>query len=82
MNEMKVEFTPELKAKLQPGNKIKVHYGPGNPNNELRHILAIVDDEYVVYKVWSRNKKRYRYSVEWFYDFLLLEFNNNMKVIK
>ena len=54
---------------LQPGKKVRLFYNEGNPNNELRHILAIVDDEHIVYKVWSKGKQRWRYRVEWMYAF-------------
>lgn len=60
---------PELRKMLQPGRKVRVFYNDINPNNEIRHIRAIVDEDRVVYKVWQRN--RYRYYVRWVYDFEL-----------
>lgn len=78
---MEASFTEELKSKLQPGNKIKIFYNKGNHNNHIRHIRAIIDDEYIVYKRWS-NRKGWRYLIDWYYDFLLLDYYGNMKVIK
>ena len=67
----KREYSKELLNMLQPGKKVKLVYSEWSPNNELRHVRAIVDDEYIVYKVWSRHKKRWHYRVEWIFDFHL-----------
>ncbi len=58
-----MEFTPELKQILTPGNAVKLWYSEDNPNNEIRHIRAIVDDDYIVYRVWITTKKRWNYQV-------------------
>lgn len=42
-------INPDLLAVLTPGARLRYKHGAAN---ELRHIRAIVDDEYVVYKVW------------------------------
>lgn len=39
-----------LDEMLQPDQKIKVLYRDGN-NNQIRHIRAIIDGEYIVYRV-------------------------------
>jgi hypothetical protein len=54
---------------LVPGNKIRRFYRAGNVNNCTMHIRAIVDGEYIVYRVWSKTKQRWRYGVEWRYAF-------------
>lgn len=54
---------------LVPGKKIKLFINDANPNNKIYHIRAIVDDEYIVYKVWSRSKQRWNYHIDWFYLF-------------
>lgn len=65
------EWPVELLEMVQPGKKVKVFYYPGNTNNQLRHIRAIVDEEYVVYRVWGRHSKRWLYEVAWLYQFYL-----------
>jgi len=55
---------------LRVGAKVRVFYNDGNPNNELRHIRAVVDGEYIVYRVWGH--RRWRYRIEWAYTFFLL----------
>jgi hypothetical protein len=58
-----------LDEMLQPGQRIKVFYHEGNINNEIRHIRAIVDKEYIVYRVWQKN--HYSYRVAHKYEFEL-----------
>lgn len=60
-----MEIDPALMAALVPGATLRVDYGPGKPANELRHVLAIVDDDHVVYKVWWPQHQRWEYKVEW-----------------
>jgi hypothetical protein len=59
-----------LDEMLQPGQKIRVFYGEGNINNEIRHIRAIVDDDFIVYRVWSK-RKGWMYRISHKYDFEL-----------
>jgi len=40
-------------------------------NNEVRHIRAIVDDDYFVWRVWSKHKQRWYYSTEYWYRLYL-----------
>lgn len=58
-----------LDKMLQPGQKIKVHYSENNRNNHIRHIRAIVDNEFIAYRVWV--KRNYRYNIKHRYDFEL-----------
>ena len=53
-----------LKEMLVSGNKIRIYYNEGNPNNRLIHIRAIVDEAYIVFCVWSRRRGYYMYQVE------------------
>jgi len=56
---------------LVVGAKVRVFYGEDNLHNEIRHIRAIVDDAYIVYKVWGPRKKRWLYHIKWWYGFYL-----------
>lgn len=60
-----------LDEMLQPDQKVRVFYNEGNINNQLRHIRAIVDDEFVVFRVWSKHKQYWVYKVEHRYNFEL-----------
>jgi hypothetical protein len=64
-----------------PGATIRWFWGEGNPNNKLVHIRAIVDDEWVVYRWWSR-RKGWRYKIEWAYWFWLLDREGRATVVK
>lgn len=42
------------------------------PNEiEVIHIRSVVDDEYIVYRVWSTRKRHWRYHIDWRYLFEL-----------
>lgn len=56
---------------VKPDKKVRIFFNEGNPNNEIRHIRAIVDDWIIVYKVWGKRKRRWFYHVEWIYGFYL-----------
>lgn len=62
----------DLDNLLQVDKALRVNYGEGNSNNETRHIRAIVDDDQIVYRVWSRSKRRWIYHIENRYAFYLL----------
>ena len=74
-------ITDELRKKLQPGNKVYVFYKEGKQANQIRHIRAIVDDEYIVYRIHSR-QKGWQYHCAWYYDFQLLEQFGHLKESK
>lgn len=59
-----------LDEMLQPGNKVRVFYNDNNINNQIRHIRAIVDEDQIVYRVWSK-KGYWRYFVTSRYEFEL-----------
>ena len=52
----------DLAESLKPGKKIYYMRGVAG-FAELRHIRAIVDEDMVVYRTWSRQKKRWSYHV-------------------
>lgn len=60
-----------LDEMLQPGQKVKVSYNPGNIHNQVRHIRGIIDDDYVVYRVWSKKRRDWSYHIKHRYDFEL-----------
>lgn len=63
--------TDELVELLTPGNKVRVFAGEDRHINGLYHILAIVDGDQVVYKVWGNRKQRWFYRVEDAYLFAM-----------
>ncbi len=68
--ELKLEYSQELLDMLQPGNVAEVFYNEDNINNQFRHIRAIIDEEYIVYRVQTR--KGWAYKIAWLYEFHLL----------
>lgn len=65
-------YPDELRAMLQPGKCIRIppHYNP-HTRNALLYIRAIVDDDNIVYRTWSKHKQRWIYGIEWSYMFWL-----------
>lgn len=63
------EVPQKLLSWLNPGNIIWLHYSDGNSNNKRMHIRAVVDDDYIVYRVWSKRNNDWAYHVEWVYNF-------------
>lgn len=55
----------------QVGATYRLFYDDDNHNNKTIHILAIVDNDQVVYKWWGKHKRRWFYDVEWVYFFYL-----------
>jgi hypothetical protein len=72
----------DLDKNLQPGKKIRVFYYEGNRNNELRHIRAIVDEKWIVYKVWWPSKQRWHYAVESRYLFEMVNEDGHLQEVK
>ena len=56
---------------LRPGKSIRLYYHKGHPYNKLMHIRAIIDEDYVVFKFWTRSRKCWVYRIEHLYSFLL-----------
>jgi len=61
-----IPIDPGLVAALKPGVKLLRTIGSmtPNPHTELLHVRAIVDGEYVVYRVYSRSQRRWLYQME------------------
>lgn len=53
-----------MKLDIKAGSKIKLFYNENNINNRIIYIRAIVDDDNVVFKVWSKGKRRWNYFIE------------------
>jgi len=75
-----MHINTDLMAALVPGARLRLDYGAGNPSNELRHIRAIVDDKYVVYKVWRPGHRRWEYQVAHVYAFHLAWEGGDLKI--
>lgn len=58
------DLPAEFLRLMQPGMALRVFYDEGNPSNERRHIRAIVDGEWVVYRVWQRRRRWWMYRCE------------------
>ena len=75
-------WTPELQKLLQPDKKVRRFFSEGNVNNALLHIRGIVDNGWIVYRVWSRHKRCWRYNIESLYYFRLLLQNGRLSRAK
>lgn len=51
-------------------------------NNKIRHIRGIIDEEFIVYRVWSRYKRSWEYRIDWYYGFLLAYQDGDLKPYK
>jgi len=51
---------------MEIGEKYKLFYNEGNPNNKIIYIRAIVDKEWVVYKerIGNSMSKTWQYHIE------------------
>lgn len=77
-----LEWPAELLEMIQPGKKVRVFYYRGNSNNQLRHIRAIVDEEYIVYRIWSRHTLCWLYRVDLLYHFYLKWENGHLSAAR
>ena len=64
-----MEYSDELIKLIQPGNKVELFAGDDNPYNDIYHIRAIVDEQIVVYRTWSKAEQRWRYGIDSLYTF-------------
>ena len=51
--------------RMQPGTSWHT------PQHGRVHVLAIVDEDQIVYRTWQKHKRRWSYRVEWAYGFWL-----------
>lgn len=49
---------------IQKDKIIKIFYNKNNINNKILHIRNIVDIDYIVFKSYSKTKKRWIYNIE------------------
>ncbi len=52
----------ELREMFQVGNKVR-QKTVSSPKGRLLHVLAIIDDDQVVYKYWSYKRQFWSYQV-------------------
>jgi len=64
---------------LTVGNRLKIFYNKGNPNNKTIHIRAIVDEYYIVYAEYFPCKRCYKYFIGDRYWFELLIKDSQIK---
>lgn len=64
-------FLPKLRNMLAPLSVVVWH-------GKICHIRGVVDDEYIVYRVWGKHKKRWFYYCEWWYAFHLANEGRNL----
>lgn len=66
---------PQLVARMQPGTQWRT------PTNRRLHVLAVVDEEYIVVKEWFVHKRRWSYRVEWVYGFWLWDRDGKLECL-
>jgi len=53
-------------AKLQIGDTWRRRIKPNHPNNQIRHIRGLIDNDIIVYRIWTRRGWwRYEAKVAW-----------------
>lgn len=72
----------DLLEKLQPGTKWRVFFNPGNTNNKLVHIRAVVDDCVIVSKFWSYGKQSWVYEIDHVSWFQMLDDGGHLRKAK
>jgi hypothetical protein len=63
--------SPALLRLLQPGARLRVWYRHPDSNAETYHIRAIVDNNFVVSRIWSKHRNGWDYRVDHWYFFEL-----------
>jgi len=65
---------------IKIGDKYKIFFDENNVNNEIIHIVGIIDNDMIVYKHYGEHKKRWFYKIEHKAYFKLLnEFMSKLK---
>lgn len=49
---------------IKVGNKISLFYSEDNINNKIIHIRAIIDDDYICFRTWSKKHRGWNYHIE------------------
>ena len=76
------ELDRRVRDLVIPGASLRVYYGPNHFANETRHIRAIVDCDYVVYCVWLKRKRFWRYLIDPMFRFELFLKNGELRKVK
>ncbi len=78
-----MEWTDELREIIKPGNRVRTYpqYYPNPHRSYLYHILAIVDEDRIVVKRWSKIKFAWLYDVIWIYEFRLMWEDGDLKQV-
>jgi hypothetical protein len=71
-------ITDETRTLVQPGRIFKYGFPP---SQQVIHIRAIIDTNQVVYKWWSKVKKRWRYDVTDLYALQLFASSGGLELI-
>jgi len=66
-------WNENLKKTIKPGNKVKLFFNEGNRNNQIMEIREIVDEDYIVYRVYDMSEDRYDYHIQYIYLFYLYD---------
>lgn len=67
---------------ISPGNVVRIYFGQERKKTELLHVRAIVDDEYVIVRVWSPRRRDWRYRVEHLGYFEMVHEDGRLKLVK
>jgi hypothetical protein len=65
---------------ISPGNKVRLR--SLGRRSRLLHIVAIVDDDFIVFKEWRRSKKYWAYEIEHRYWFDARRESGLIEVVK
>ena len=61
--------------RMQPGTSWRT------PRHGRIHVLAVLDGDQIVCRVWSQRKRRWCYVVEWVYGFWLLDRDGKLEYV-
>ena len=69
-------------TEIIPGQTWRIFFSEGNLNNKTVHIRAVVDEDHIVYRSWSKRKQRWIYHIDHEYLFELYQEQGHMKLTK
>ena len=71
----------KAEVNINPGDKWRFDYGTGNMNNKLCHIRAVVDDNQIVYRAWSKREQMWIYHIDHLYFWELVYSDGHLKKV-
>lgn len=74
-------WNKNLKRLLKSGNKVEMFFNEGNRNNKIIEVREVVDEDYIVYRVYDDEKEEYDYHIQYVYFFYLCDRENNLSLI-